>query len=122
MDAHLRRTLERSCTARLGSNYPRSRCKRIYIYLVRCIKIGHGPLGGEELSPTKIHASRLIRGILTSNIEPSPILLSTKTSPPCACTIHCTIDRPRPVPPSFSLAGVLCNNSCLLSERALSTL
>ena len=35
-----------------------------------------------------------------SNTDPSPGTpsLDTLTCPPCACTIHCTIERPNPLP------------------------
>src|SRR5579875_3089414 len=44
-------------------------------------------------------SSCLSRGNLTSKRDPIPIWLSTRIDPPCACTIHCVMERPRPVPP-----------------------
>ncbi len=38
-------------------------------------------------------------GTRNRNVEPSPSIDSTVTSPPCACATWRTIERPRPVPP-----------------------
>ena len=43
-------------------------------------------------------AAAYASGSVTTNVVPAPTVLSTVMSPPCACTVPCTTDKPSPVP------------------------
>ena len=44
---------------------------------------------------------------MNRNVDPSPSIESTATSPPWACATWRTIERPRPVPPVVAAASLV---------------